>query len=59
VAPLMQRLTQFGGTLLREPEAPPHGGFAGYVADPDEHTWEIAWNPAWKIDAEGHVQFGL
>jgi predicted lactoylglutathione lyase len=59
VAPLMQRLTQFGGTLLREPEAPPHGGFAGCVADPDDHTWEIAWNPAWKIDAQGHVQFGL
>jgi catechol 2,3-dioxygenase-like lactoylglutathione lyase family enzyme len=21
------------------------GGYAGYVQDPDEHLWEIAWNP--------------
>jgi catechol 2,3-dioxygenase-like lactoylglutathione lyase family enzyme len=59
VAPLLERLTQFGGTLLKAPEAPPHGGFSGYLADPDDHTWEIAWNPAWKIDAEGRVHFGL
>lgn len=37
--------------------APPHGGFRGYVTDPDGHAWEIAWNPAWPIDAEGHVRF--
>ena len=28
------------------------------VADPDEHAWEIAWNPAWPIDAQGRVRFG-
>ena len=21
------------------------GGYAGYFADPDEHLWEVAWNP--------------
>ena len=30
-----------------------------YVADPDDHAWEIAWNPAWPIDSEGHVSFGV
>lgn len=35
--------------------APPHGGFRGYVADPDDHAWEIAWNAAWPIGPEGHV----
>ena len=57
VAPLMARLVAAGGTLLREGDAPPHGGFRGYVADPDGHAWEIAWNPAWPIDAEGRVRF--
>lgn len=57
VAPAMARLLRFGGKLLREPSAPPHGGFRGYVADPDDHAWEIAWNPAWPIDAEGRVRF--
>lgn len=21
------------------------GGYAGYFADPDQHLWEVAWNP--------------
>lgn len=57
VAPLLQKLCGAGGTLLREADEPPHGGFRGYVADPDDHAWEIAWNPAWPIDADGHVTF--
>lgn len=59
VAVVMRQLVEAGGTLLREADAPPHGGFRGYVADPDDHAWEIAWNPAWAIDHEGHVTFGL
>lgn len=27
-----------------------YGGYAGYFADPDEHLWEVAWNPAWVVD---------
>ena len=46
-----------GGNLLRVPDEPVHGGFRGYVADPDAHAWEIAWNPAWPIDENGHVTF--
>jgi catechol 2,3-dioxygenase-like lactoylglutathione lyase family enzyme len=59
VAPLMKRLAAAGGSILRPADAPPHGGFRGYVADPDDHAWEIAWNPAWRIDAKGHVTFGI
>jgi len=59
VAPLIDRLVEAGGRLLRAAEAPPHGGMRGYVADPDGHAWEIAWNPAWPIDAEGRVTFAL
>jgi uncharacterized protein len=58
VAPLMDRLLAAGGTLLRAADAPAHGGFRGYVADPDDHAWEIAWNPAFPLDAEGNVTFG-
>ena len=59
VQPLIDRLAGFGGKVLRPGDAPPHGGFRGYVADPDDHAWEIAHNPAWKIDAAGHVTFGV
>ena len=51
------RLLQFGGRLLKSPVEPPHGGFAGYVTDPDDHAWEIAWNPAWPSGADGSVRF--
>ena len=54
----MERLLAPGGRLLRLADRPPHGGFRGYVADPDEHAWEIAWNPAWSIASDGHVTFG-
>jgi catechol 2,3-dioxygenase-like lactoylglutathione lyase family enzyme len=59
VQPLLDRLVSAGGSLLRPADAPVHGGFRGYVADPDGHTWEIAWNPSWSIDAAGHVTFGI
>lgn len=56
---LLDRLVRAGGTILRQGDAPPHDGFRGYAADPDDHAWEIAWNPAWAIDARGLVTFGL
>lgn len=56
---VIQRLVAAGGTLLRDADAPLHGGFRGYVADPDGHAWEIAWNPAWPIDERGLVTFGV
>ncbi len=59
VAPLMDRLVGAGGKLLRPADAPVHGGFRGYVTDPDDHAWEIAWNPAWSIDENGFVTFGI
>jgi len=59
VEPLLHRLCRHGGSLLREAVEPPHGGLSGYVADPDAHAWEIAWNPAWPISPEGYVRFGV
>jgi len=56
---VIELLAAAGGRILRPADAPPHGGFRGYVADPDGHAWEIAWNPAWPIDAEGHVTFAV
>lgn len=54
---LLDHLSRFGGRVLRAADAPPHGGFRGYIADPDDHAWEIAWNPAWPISPEGLVRF--
>ena len=58
VQSVIDRLAKYGGRLLRPADAPPHGGFRGYVADPDGHAWEIAWNPGWPISPEGYVTWG-
>ncbi|MBM3548607.1 MAG: VOC family protein [Alphaproteobacteria bacterium] len=55
VEPIIAQLVKHGGKLLRAADEPPHGGFRGYVADPDDHAWEIAWNPGWPISPEGYV----
>lgn len=31
------------------------GGYSGYIADPDGHLWEIAWNPFFPLDERGHL----
>ena len=59
VAPTIDRLVRFGGKLLRPASPPPQGGMRGYVVDPDDHAWEIAFNPSWPISPEGHVSLGI
>ncbi|MDM9628439.1 VOC family protein [Rhizobium sp. S152] len=59
VVPLMDRLIAAGGRMIRKADAPVHGGFRGYVADPDGHAWEIAFNPSWAISDQGYVTFGV
>ena len=39
---------------LRKPAADAlWGGYSGYIADPDGHLWEIAWNPFSPITEDG------
>jgi hypothetical protein len=26
------------------------GGYAGYFQDPDDHLWEVVWNPELKVE---------
>jgi len=42
-----------GGTILKPPAATDWGGYSGYFADPDGHTWEVAHSPGWQLDAKG------
>ena len=54
---LLAQAAAAGARITRPAHDPPWGGRSGYFADPDGHLWEIAWNPAWPIDAEGRVTF--
>lgn len=45
-----------GARILKPGQTAFWGGYTGYFADPDGHVWEIAWNPDFKIDANGGVR---
>jgi catechol 2,3-dioxygenase-like lactoylglutathione lyase family enzyme len=34
-----------GAVVEKAPETTEWGGYSGYVADPDGHLWELAYNP--------------
>ena len=34
-----------GATEVKRPATTAWGGYSGYVADPDGHLWEVAFNP--------------
>ena len=44
-----------GATVLKAAQDLPWGEYAGYIADPDGHPWEIACNPDLTLDERGNV----
>ncbi len=47
---IMAQAKRAGAKIIKPAEKTFWGGYAGYFQDPDGHLWEIAWNPAWKIE---------
>jgi len=41
----MTRARDSGGFIVKPPQDTFWGGYAGYFQDPDQHLWEVAWNP--------------
>ena len=42
-----------GATVTKAPHKAFWGGYSSYVADPDGHLWEIAYNPYSRLDEQG------
>lgn len=42
--------------IVKEPEKVFWGGYSGYIADPDDNLWEIAYNPFLKMDKNGNAE---
>jgi uncharacterized protein len=42
---VMEQARRAGGRITRPAGDTFWGGYAGYFQDPDDHLWEIAWNP--------------
>lgn len=53
---VLARAKEAGAQILKLGTKTFWGGYNGYFADPDGHLWEIAYNPHWKLDAQGLVK---
>ncbi len=51
-----RRALSAGAKSLIEPGDTFWGGYHSYFADPDNHSWEIAWAPFWEFDELGSLK---
>lgn len=42
---VMEQAKKAGATIVKPPHETFWGGYAAYFQDPDQHLWEIVWNP--------------
>ncbi len=41
--------------IIQQPKKVFWGGYRGYIVDPDNNLWEIAYNPFLILDQQGNV----
>ena len=46
---VMEQAAQAGARIIKPAQETFWGGYAGYFQDPDQHLWEIVWNPQWSL----------
>ncbi|MBI2862636.1 MAG: VOC family protein [Chloroflexi bacterium] len=42
---VMEQARNAGAVIVKPARKTFWGGYAGYFQDPDQHLWEVAWNP--------------
>ena len=42
---VMAQAQAAGALIIKPAQDTFYGGYAGYFQDPDQHLWEVAWNP--------------
>ena len=47
---VFQQALDAGAKALKQPQDAFWGGYSGYIADPDGHPWEVAWNPHFPLE---------
>jgi len=46
---VMAQAKMAGAVIVKPAHDTFWGGYAGYFQDPDQHVWEVAWNPEWPL----------
>jgi uncharacterized protein len=52
---VLAEAVKVGARLLKPGQRVFWGGYSGYFADPDGHLWEVAHNPYFPFNANGHL----
>lgn len=47
---VMEKARRAGATILKAAHDTFWGGYSGYFQDPDDHLWEVAWNPDISVE---------
>ena len=45
---VMEQAARAGARIVKPAQETFWGGYAGYFQDPDQHLWEVVWNPQWS-----------
>lgn len=45
---VMEQAERAGAVIVKPAQDTFWGGYAGYFQDPDQHLWEVVWNPQWE-----------
>jgi uncharacterized protein len=45
---VMEQAARAGARIVKPAQDTFWGGYAGYFQDPDQHLWEVVWNPQWS-----------
>lgn len=53
---IIEHAVKAGAKLVKTPRKVFWGGYSGYFSDPDGHLWEVAHNPFFPLDGEGHIE---
>ena len=46
---VMAQAKSAGAVIVKPAQDTFWGGYAGYFQDPDQHLWEVVWNPQWVL----------
>jgi catechol 2,3-dioxygenase-like lactoylglutathione lyase family enzyme len=46
---VMEQARRAGAQIVKPAQDTFWGGYAGYFHDPDQHLWEVVWNPQWSF----------
>jgi catechol 2,3-dioxygenase-like lactoylglutathione lyase family enzyme len=46
---VMEEALRAGARIVKSAQETFWGGYAGYFQDPDQHLWEVVWNPQWLL----------